>query len=126
MRLGVVPLLGFIIPRVAFNQGERFLLSSAVGGQRGGIDLGLKGYASEVLLLIVFSYGKLIICDVVTLQGTCIIGDSLLEFFVLLLKRFLKVGHDLGPLPFEAQLADGLLDSNAQVCFLDYILQLRD
>lgn len=73
-----------------------------------------------------FSNGKFIIRDVVTLQGTRIIGDSLLEFFVLLLERFLEEGHDLGPLAFETQLADGLLDGNAQVCFLDYILQLRE
>lgn len=126
MRLGVVPLLGLIVPGVAFDQREGLLLASAVGGERGGVDFGLKGNASEVLLFIVFSNGKFIVSDIEALQCARIIGDSLLEFLVFLLEGALQAGHDLVAFALEAELGDGLLDSDAQVCFLDYILQLRE
>ena len=125
MRLGVVALLGLVVPRVPLDQREGLLLASAGGGERGGVDLGLEGDAPEVLLLIVLAYWKLVVRYVVPLQRTGVVGDSLLELLVLLLEGLLQVGHDLGALALQAQLADGLLHRDAQVCLLYYVLQLR-
>lgn len=96
--LGVLSLLRVIIPGVAFDQCEGFLLDIWSGGKRHSSDLSLEGNTPKILLFIMFSYWKLIISNVVTSQCAISWRQSLFELLEFLLEGLLKVCHYLGPL----------------------------
>lgn len=98
MGLGVLSLLRVVVSGVAFDQREGSLLAIRSGGKGQTSDLSLEGNAAKILLFVMFSYGKFIISNVVTSQGSTAVCESLFELLEFLLEGLLKIGHYLGPL----------------------------
>lgn len=97
--LGVLPLLGLVVARVALDEGEGTLLAAGGSGEGDAADLGLEGDAAEVLLFVVLANGELIVCHIVPLQTPTVARGCLLEIIELLLECLLQVRHYLRALP---------------------------
>lgn len=107
--LRVRSLLVVVIARVPLDHRKLAPLVVDVEGEGAVTDLDVVGQAAEVLLLVVLSDRKLVVYEVVALDGDRgeVVVVDLLELLELLVEDLVEDGHEAVLLRLQALLLDG-------------------